>query len=618
MFADHALVQRGRPIVIWGRASPGESVAVSLGKARAKAVAGGDGRWRATLPAMKAGGPFTLSATSGSASLQVADLLVGDVFLCSGQSNMEWPVGAAVNGKAEVAASADPKIRLLTIPQLASASPVPVLAAPAVWKLAGPDSTGDFSAACFFMAQDLRKTRPNVPIGLIDNSWGGSAISAWLSPSVYRASGGDPAIADLLDLYRKDPGAASLAWGGQLQDWWAAREKDPAEATPWAADFRPGPAWKKVPSLTNWESWGVPELASHNGLMWYRTTIALTASQAAQAAVLRLGPVDEVDTTWVNGRPIGYTSGAGTPRRYALPVGALHAGDNILVVSALDTYANGGIYGPPEGRALEFADGSSIKLDGLDWLYRPVTEFRDQPSRAPWDAIAGVSTIDNAMVLPIGAWGIKGATWYQGESNTGDGKRYEALLRGLIGQWRSRWGAGLAVGVVQLPGYGAIPTAPVESGWSDVREGQRRAVQGDPRAALVVTIDVGDAANLHPPAKRPVGARLARAMEHVAYGARPSASGPLPVDARRRQTGIVIAFRDVERSLVAGDQPSAFELCGPDLGSCRRVTAAVMGRTVLLPPDPKATRVRYCWGDAPRCSLHDASLPATPFELEVK
>jgi sialate O-acetylesterase len=542
--------------------------------------------------------------------------MAGDVFLCSGQSNMEWPVGAAVNGKDEVARSADPGLRLLTIPQRASAAPVPSLAAPAPWKVAGPDSSGDFSAVCFFMAQDLRKRRPNVPIGLIDNSWGGSAISAWLSPEVYRASGGDPAIAGLLDLYRRDPAAANAAWGDQWQAWWAAHEKDPAEAAPWAADFRPGPAWKQVPSLTNWESWGIAELAGVNGLMWYRNVVRLSAEQAAQPATLALGAIDDLDTSWVNGRAVGYTAAPGTPRRYSLPAGTLRAGDNVIVVSDLDTYANGGMSAAPGETAIELADGSRVPLD-RNWLYRAVTEFRDQPPRAPWDAIAGVATIDNGMVVPIGAWGVRGAAWYQGESDTGDGKAYERRLRGLIGQWRSRWGAALPVAVIQLPNFGAVPTGPVESGWADVRDSQRRAVDGDPQAALVVTIDLGDPANLHPPAKRPVAERLARAVEPIAYGAKASPSGPLPVAAQRTAKGIAIRFRDVQGSLAPAGGAGTFELCGAAPGSCRSVPARVAGAGVLLPVDPTATRVRYCWGDAPVCSLRDASLPASPFELEI-
>jgi sialate O-acetylesterase len=218
------------------------------------------------------------------------------------------------------------------------------------------------------------------------------------------------------------------------------------------------------------------------------------------------------------------------------------------------------------------------------------------------------------MVVPIGAWGVKAAAWYQGESNTGAGKPYERLLRGLIGQWRSRWGASLPVAVVQLPNFGAMPTGPVESGWADVRDSQRRAVQGDPNAALVVTIDLGDPANLHPPAKRPVGDRLARAVEHIAYGASASASGPLPVQARREGGGIVVHFRDVEGKLT-GTGP--FELCGDAAGSCRAVQASLGGASATLPADASATRIRYCWGDAPRCDLRDAALAATPFELRI-
>ncbi|MDB5720133.1 MAG: sialic acid-specific 9-O-acetylesterase [Alphaproteobacteria bacterium] len=614
MFADHAVIQRDRPIEIWGRAAPGETISVKLGDARAQAKAGPDGAWRATLPAMKAGGPYALSARAGGGAVEAADLLVGDVFVCSGQSNMEWPVGAAVNGKAEVASSADAGIRLLTIPQLASATPVTSLAAPAAWKPAGPDTVGDFSAACFFMAQALRKQHPAVPLGLIDNSWGGSAIEAWLSPAAWQAAQGDPAALALVGRFAADPAGANREWGAKWETWWAAYEKDPGEATPWAEDFQPGAAWRKAPSLTNWETWGIPELEKYDGMMWYRTHVTLTAAQAGQAATLALGPVDDVDETWVDGHAIGYTSNASAPRRYALPAGALHAGDNVIVVNALDVWGNGGMYGDVS-RAIELADGSRVPLDG-DWLYRPVTEFRDQPPRAPWDSIAGVTTIYNGMVAPIGRWGVKGVAWYQGESNAWDGRGYEKWLRALIGDWRSRWGAALPVAIVQLPNYGMIPTQPVESGWADLRDSQRRVAAGDPAAALVVTIDVGDPANLHPPAKRPVGDRLARAMEHIAYGAKVTASGPLPVDARRTPSGIAIRFRDVEGRLGGG--PAPFELCGADKGTCRPVEARVEATSVLLPADSAATRIRYCWGDAPRCGLRDSSLPATPFELEIR
>jgi sialate O-acetylesterase len=615
MFADHAVLQRDRPIAVWGEAAPGAKVDVALGPTHVGTMAGADGHWRASLPAIKASGPFSLTASSGSEALTLQDVLVGDVFMCSGQSNMEFPVVATAGGKDTVAASADAGIRLLTIPQLSSATPVVPLAKPAEWKVAGPDSTGDFSAVCFFMAQALRQQHKGVPIGLIDNSWGGSAISAWLKPEAYLATGGDAHIAEMAKLFASDPAAGNRAWGDTWQEWWSAHEKDPAEAKPWAADFVPDASWKPVPAIDHWSTWGVPALNNFVGLMWYRTTVTLTAAQAAQGATLMMGWVDDLDQTWVNGHAVG--TGWGAPqRRYPIPVGALHAGANVVVVNDFNTWADGGMLGPGETRAIQFADGSRVPLDG-HWLYRAVTEFRDQPPRAPWDAIAGVGTIQNGMVAPIGAYGLKGAAWYQGESDSGSQLRYAPKLKALISQWRSDFGRDLPVAVIQLPNFGPSTTPPVESDWAGLREAQRRAAEGDPRAALVVTIDLGDPANLHPTNKRPVGDRLARAMEHIAYGNPRTPSGPTPLSAKRAGTSILIAFGDVDGRLAAGPV-GPFELCGDRPGSCQVVAAKVDGGTVVLPAAAAATRVRYCWADSPTCTLHDTTLPASPFELAIQ
>ena len=616
MFADHAVIQRDRPIAVWGEAAPGAKVDVSLGPDHVTATSGADGIWRATLAPMKAGGPYTLSAHSGGEALAANDVLVGDVFMCSGQSNMEWPVGASVNGKDEVAHSADTGIRLLTIPQYASPIQVARLPEPAQWKLAGPDSTGDFSAVCFFMAQGLRAERREVPIGLIDNSWGGSAISAWLKPPAYVATGGDARTAGIVSLFGKDVFAANRQWGDMWEAWWAAHEKDPAEATPWAASFKPGSAWKPVPSLDHWATWHIPGISNTVGLMWYRTTVTLTVEQAAKGATLLMGPVDDLDQTWVNGQPVG--TGWGIPqRRYPLKPGTLVAGENVIVVNDFNTWADGGVWGPAGTRAIEFADGSRVPLDGR-WLYRMVTEFKDLPPRAPWDAIAGVGTIQNGMVVPIGAYGLKGAAWYQGESDAPTRLAYAAKLRALIAQWRTDFSKDLPVAVIQLPNFGPKTTPPADSDWAGLREAQRRAVAGDPRAALVVTIDLGDAGNLHPPNKRPVAKRLVRAMDHIAYGAKPSASGPQPVAAKRAGQNIAISFADLDGTLRAqGNDAVPFELCGDKDESCHVVPGHIDGKRVLLKADPAATRVRYCWADSPICTLSDASLPATPFELPV-
>ena len=615
MFADHAVVQRDRPIAVWGEAAPGTKVDVAFGSGHAQATAEADGTWRATLSAIKAGGPYELTASAGADRVTAKDILVGDVFMCSGQSNMEWPVGASVDGKDEVARSADDGIRLLTIPQYSSPVPLARLPQPADWKLAGPDSTGDFSAVCFFMAQALRQSHKDVPLGLIDNSWGGSAISAWLKPDAYVATGGDAKNAALVPLVVTDPVAANRQWGDIWQDWWAKHAKDPAEATPWARDYRPDAHWHPVPVVDRWSKWNLPALDKFVGLMWYRTTVTLTAAQAAQGATLLIGPVDDVDQTWVNGHAVG--TGNGTEqRRYALAPGTLVAGENVIVVNDANTWGDGGMSGPADTRAILFADGSRVGLDG-HWLYRAVTEFRDLPPRAPWGGIAGVGTIQNGMVAPLGVYGLKGAAWYQGESDAYSQLGYEPKLRALISQWRSTIGKDLPVAVIQLPYYGSTTPPPTHSDWAGLREAQRRAVEGDSHAALVVTIDLGDAGNLHPPAKRPVAMRLARAMERIAYDSPMPPSGPRPMSARRDQDRIVIVFADNDGKLQPGDA-APFELCGVADESCHVVTGNVDGTRVILPADPAATRVRYCWADSPVCTIRDSTLPAGPFELPIQ
>ena len=229
------------------------------------------------------------------------------------------------------------------------------------------------------------------------------------------------------------------------------------------------------------------------------------------------------------------------------------------------------------------------------------------------------------MIAPIGTYGLRGALWYQGESNSGDPGPYERLLTGLMADWRGTFGPDIAFLVVQLPNFGPAPAAPVESGWASIREAQRRAVAADPHAGLAVTIDAGDRNELHPPNKQEVGRRLARAARHVVYGEAISPSGPVARSAVRDGNTIAVAFGDVDGRLLAysGKGPNAFELCGSDQASCRFADAVIEGNRVLIRQEDgvgaaAATRVRYCWGAGPVCTLSDESgLPAGPFELQI-
>lgn len=621
MFQDHAVLQRDRPIPVWGEAQPRDEVIVSINAAKVRLRADASGHWRTLLPAMSAGGPYSLSVRAQSgASQSVSDLLVGDVWLCSGQSNMELPVSRTLDSEREIARSANDRIRVMTVARANGPVPLERFAKPVVWAAAEPATIRDFSAACYYFARELQKSLP-VPMGLIHSSWGGSGIETWISAPGLRAQGGFDERLDLLRLYAHDPEAANQGLARMWEDWWRAHA--PAGSEPWKVQPDDLADWHAEPEpMRDWKSWDVPELKNHDGMVWYRRTVAVTPEQAALGASLSLGGIDEVDETWVNGRAIANSFGWGTERTYRLPAGVLRAGDNSIVVNVLKTCCAGGMLGPPDHMALRFADGSTVPLGGR-WFYQSVPESMGYPPRSPWESIGGLSSLHNAMISPLGPYALRGVAWYQGESNTGRAGQYQKLLAGLMSDWRRQFGAELPFLIVELPDFGPAPSSPVASDWASLREAQRRAVAGDGHAALIVTIDIGDREELHPPNKQEIGRRLARAARHLVYGEALSPSGPIPAGARRQKDGVLVTFTDVEGRFVvySAKEPIAFELCGETQASCRFVKATQQSdRSLLLDSAgiESPSRVRFCWGDGPLCNLYDQSgLPAGPFELAI-
>jgi len=539
-------------------------------------------------------------------------VLVGDVWLCSGQSNMVLQVHRSLDARSEIANSANDAIRMLTVPETSSPRPLDRFAQPVLWKVASPATVPDFSAACFYFARELRKT-VDVPMGLIVSAWGGSRIEPWMSDAALRAAGGNDAALDVLALYAERPAAANARWGAIWEAWWLQRTQGHRESAPWAS--KPAGAWSVVPrALGYWEQWDVPELSSYNGMLWYRTTVTLSAQQAQQQAVLSLGRVDEMDQTWINGKPIGSVG-----RAYRLPHGTLKAGENVVVVNVLDTYSLGGLVGPV---ALQLAEGSTVPLD-RQWRYQLPPAGIEEPPQPPWDPTRGKSVLYNGMIAPLGNLSMRGVAWYQGESNTGTSSTYQDLLTRFMADWRGKFGAQLPFLIVQLANYGQPPTAPVESGWAEVREAQRLAVANDAHAGLAVAIDIGERYDIHPANKQEVGRRLARAARRVVYSQQIAPSGPVALSARRTGTSVVVTFGDVADHLLAygADEPIGFELCTRDPGSCRYAKASIEGERVYLDASAfvAATRVRYCWADSPVCTLFDtARLPAGPFQIEIQ
>jgi sialate O-acetylesterase len=617
-FGDHMVLQRDAPIRVHGTAAPGVALSVGLAGRDRTVTADATGAWRVDLPAMPAGGPYRLTLRSGSEVVrELEDVMVGDLWLCSGQSNMEFPVAQASGGP-HGPDTAEEGIRLLTIQHDSAVAPRTQFGAVAAWTVANRDSVAGFSAVCWFFARELQ-ARYGMPLGLLHASWGGSRIEAWLGEGALRDVGGFEAGLELLRAYAEDERAGSRRFAAGWEAWWRRMRGDDM---PWRdAGYRNG--WAAVPDgpLRDWKAWGDPAVADHDGMVWFRNSFRLSAKEAGADAVLALGGIDEVDLTWVNGRFVATRFGWGTERRYPIPPGFLQAGDNTVTLNVLSTWGAGGMLGPNERVALEFGDGGRVSLSE-GWRYRKVPLDAGMPPRAPWEPISGLSGLHNAMIAPLGEMRMAGALWYQGESNTGDADGYERLLEALIADWRGRFGETLAFIVVQLPNFGTPPLAPVDSGWARIRDAQRLAAAADPLAGLVVTIDTGDDRDLHPPNKTIVGQRAAQVAGALAYGEPGIVDGIGPARAWIQGAGTLVEFLPPgEVLVVAGDRvPVGFELCGQESSSCVYAAAELTDNRVRLSApglrDPQ--RVRYCWADAPICNLYGGSgLPVGSFELPL-
>jgi sialate O-acetylesterase len=636
VFQNGAVLQRDMPVRVYGYAEPNATVHVSLAGHEVETEAGPDRAWQVQLPALVAGGPHVIEVRSGVRQQRVEDLLIGDVWLCAGQSNMVLPVRRTLDADSEIAQAQNPRIRMLTVPEAASLHPLSGFAKPVAWLPTRADSAAEFSATCYYFARELQK-QIDVPMGLIVAAWGGSRIQAWISAEALSALGEHEDDLVALRRYAEDPAAGAARWGERWTEWWRQHGSEGPLDAPWSADFREHAHWAEAPAqLGAWERWGVPELADYDGMLWYRTGLRLTRAQARQRAVLELGAADETDVTWVNGRVVGSLYGPGEGRRYALPPNLLRAGENHIVVNVLDTWRYGGLSGPASAHALRFKDGTRVAFD-RGWRWR-TARAEGSPPRAPWQSAAGLSTLYNGMIAPIGAYGLRGVVWYQGESNTFEAAAYADLLKGLIADWRQRFEAELPWLNVELAGFGAPPTAPADSGWAELREVQRRHAASDPRYGIAAAVDLGDRYDIHPPNKQTLGLRLARLARHLVYAETALApTGPQPLRAWREDGQVRVQFGGVSGALVShgAEHPIGFELCtqanatdakqtstGVDRAplQCRYAQAQLQGTRLQLRAAnaAQATHVRHGWADNPVITLFDSGgLPAQPFELPI-
>ncbi len=613
VFSDHAVLQRDQPIRVWGRAAPNAAISIDLSGTAASTTADAQGRWSAALPARPAGGaPLTLTVQAGIERQVVSDLVMGDVWLCTGQSNMEYPLRRALAGDGEVAGAGDPDIRLLQTGKISRPTPQEDLPAGVVWKAATPTSAAEFSAACFFLGKDLRKST-NVPIGLIDATWGGSVIQDWISREGLTAlKTYDEGLA-ILDAYARDPADGQARWAATLDRWAAA--KLGAGNDGWKPDLDDR-AWKTMPMEQFWES--NPGLETFDGAIWLRSEIILTKAQAAQGATLALGPVDDMDTTFVNGRPAGATQGWNTPRNYRLAPGVLKAGRNVIAVRAIDSGGGGGTWGKAADKGLRFDDGFFAPLSGT-WRYRIAAPLSRTalPPNMPWLGASGLSTLRNGMIAPLVPFGVKGFAWYQGEANVSEADNYARLMPALIADWRQAFGGDdKAFLLVQLAAFGPQKPGVQESSWAALRDVQRRTAAADPKVGMASAVDIGSPYDIHPADKARVGQRLALLARKLAYGETGLiAAGPTPLSARREGADVVVSL-DQPAVVYGAARPIGFEACAT---ACQFVDATVEGDAVRLAGAATASKIRYAWADSPIINLYGATgLPATPFEMAVQ
>lgn len=616
-FQNHAVLQRDKPLPIWGLTAPGASVDVSVADQHASTTADAKGNWQLSLPAMKAGGPYTLIAKSSSGQSQtVSDVMLGDVYLCSGQSNMELPLRLATNYDSELRSAQNPQLRLFHVQRFTSPTPKEVFGADASWAVTNPETAKEFSATCYYFGRDVQPTA-GIAIGLIEDAWGGAAIQAWISNDKLHTLGGYDDVLGIVKTYATSAKEGDLKYRALVHAWFDANDPAMKAPTPWFDPAFDDSNWDANVPVGGWRPW--PKLAKFDGILWLRKTLTLTAEDAQGAATLTLGQMSNVDLTFVNGTEVGAGEGYDVVRNYTVPAGTLHAGKNVIAVAIS---VGGGFLDAAEKMSLKLAGGAAKPLTG-PWAWKTSLPSDRLPSlpHQPWLNQFGVSTLYNGMIVPLGATQIRGIVWYQGETDADQPTEYRRLLKALIEDWRGKFGDGTPFYVVQLPGYGPQHTAPGKSNWAATRESQRLVVATTPYTGLAVTTDLGSPDNIHPQAKQEVGRRLGLLARQQIYGQPIESVSPSPLSVRRKGKTVTVTFDHSGKGLEARewDRAVGFSLCeAPE--QCHFVDGIVRGDSVTLDAakHPKALSLRFCWADSPLCNLYNSEgLPAVPFELPI-
>ncbi|HEY3333344.1 MAG TPA: sialate O-acetylesterase [Capsulimonadaceae bacterium] len=632
IFSDNLVFQQGQPITIWGTGEPGATVDVAFGASKASAAVDGAGSWRVTLPAEAANAkPQSLTATCTLAGeppvvVTLTNILVGEVWVCSGQSNMEWTGGMTMNADEESAAANYPQIRLLNVTKTAAETEQSSFDG-GPWTACTPKTMPNFSAVGYFFGRELHNSL-KVPIGLINSSWGGTVAEAWVSREGLVGASDD--IRSLVTKYETDlPQLAEIrdAWArevARLEDSHGDKHNSGFEAG-WASPSTSDADWETMDLPSTWQDRGL----NFSGILWFRKTVTVPADWAGKDLTLAIGATDKSDVTYFNGVKVGSLTMAERPdawcqpRVYTVPGELVKAGDNLIAVRVHSDKYGGGMIGPGSAMELTLPGGETqIVLRGT-WRYAIEANYGlvTMPPEPLGPGSANVpATLYRGMIHPLLPFAIRGAIWYQGESNADRPLQYRELLPTLINDWRRVWNnPDLAFYIVQLANWMAVRDEPVQSNWAELREAQAMTATM-PGTGLAVTIDIGDEVDIHPRNKQDVGRRLAYSALNGTYGvADVVPSGPRFREATVNDATIRVAFDFAHGLTVQGETLRGFAIAGDD-GVYHWADAEIAGDTVIVssPAVPSPTTVRYAWADNPICNLYNAAgLPAVPFRTDT-
>lgn len=616
LFTDHMVLQRNTEIPVWGKAKAGSSVTVSINGQKQSARAGKDGKWIVRLKPVAEGGPYTMTITSGKENVALQDVMIGEVWLCSGQSNMEWPLFLTDDALRTISESGKEKIRSFTVPKNVSLTPTEEIEN-AKWEVAGPNTSGGFSAVGYYFAREISR-KLNVTVGLIHSSWGGSQAEGWLSKE------GLLSIPEL-KLGDKD---FPLTWekAGELSDfrfheWLKARTPDgslPEDniekvATQPLSAFE---AWHDGNTPGQWE-WQGPFWAYRgNGLMMKE--VEIFEHLTTLKSTVSLGEFDGDHIVYINGKKVA----AGSGGSINVPADTWKAGKNILLIKISQqkepSWFGLGIPGNDPSKLNIRFERTIIPIGGDGWKFLPVLSEPHTYNKGQNNVAA---SLYNGMIHPVVPYAIKGFLWYQGESNAGRSQQHHFTFKGLIKDWRRIWKADLPFYFVQLSSYGSNNYSHPGSNWAEMRESQTAALSL-PNTGMAATIDIGNPADIHPRNKKDVGYRLALNALAKTYGVSTSYRGPVvksqQVDGKR----IILSFDNAAGGFEIKDPYGyirGFEVAGSDQ-QFHFAKATIDGDKIIVSSEEVAApvAVRYAWSDAPVDAnvFNKEGLPMEPFRTD--